>query len=92
VKKFTICCVGFTVENVLENRIVENDWLLHDKRNGVSEIIKINVFDVYSIEKDLTLINVVESHKEVNESTLSTSTFSHKCNGLSWFNLKRETS
>jgi len=74
---FTIECINFTVENIFKNRVVEDDWFLHDKRNGVSKVVEINFFNVDSIKKDLAVINVVESHEKVNESTLTTSTFSN---------------
>ena len=78
VLEFTVGGVCFTVKNVFENGIVENNWFLHDKRNGFSKIIKIDVLDVDTVKKDLTVINVVKSHEKVNEGTLSTSTFTNK--------------
>lgn len=88
---FTVESTGFTVKNVFKNRVIEDNWLLHDERNGVSKVMEIDVFDVSSIEKNLSVINVIESHEKVDKGTLTTSTFSDKSNRLTCFNLDVES-
>lgn len=70
---FRIGGIWLTIQAVFQNAVVKDNGFLHNHRNDSSQRVKVKVFDVGSVNKDLSRVNVIESHHKINESTLSTS-------------------
>jgi hypothetical protein len=47
---FLVSGVKFGVKEILRNRVVKDDRFLHDKRTFFSEIVKIIIFQVLTVE------------------------------------------
>ena len=61
-----------TIEDVLENIVVEDVWLLHHKGDSGSETMEIDSRDIHSIKENFSMSWIIESHDKINESTFST--------------------
>lgn len=77
VENLTVAGVGLSIEDVLQYRVIEDDGFLHYKRNRSSEVMEIHCLDIDSIQENLTLIWIIESHQQVDEGALSTSRFTN---------------
>lgn len=45
----SILGICLSIENILQDRVVEDDWLLHYQRNGFSKVMKVIILDVLVI-------------------------------------------
>ena len=67
-----IRCLWITIENVLLNAGIEQNWLLHDIADLLAESFHIIISDVDSINHDLASLNVVELQQQVSNCAFST--------------------
>lgn len=67
-----IRCLWITIENVLLNAGIEQNWLLHDIADLLAESFHIIISDVDSINHDLASLNVVELQQQVGNCAFST--------------------
>ena len=60
-----------TVEDVLEDGVVEQDRLLHHQTHCVSQLLQVVVSDVDAIDGDRAVVNVIETKDQRHDRRLA---------------------
>ena len=77
-----VLCIGFPIEYVLRDGVVEQGRLLHDQAHGFSEGYNVPFFDIDPINQDLTLGYIVEPENQCDGGRLSAPGLSNKGDSL----------
>ena len=59
---FLVACVKTTVEDVLLQRVVEEQWLLLDEAKPLAKRIHVQSLDINAVYKNLAELRIVETH------------------------------
>ena len=84
------CCVWVSIQQVEHDAVVEQDSVLRDDRNILSETFECQVLDILAIYQDPPLSRVVHSKQQIQQSGLSESALPHNGIGGSWLDLHRK--
>jgi len=82
--------VELAVEDVLKDRVVEDDRFLHHQRHCLSKVVEIVVLHVHTIQKHLSGIDIIEAHEQVNKGALAATRLTDKGHLLVRGNLDAE--
>jgi hypothetical protein len=64
--------IEIAVENVLEDRVVEENWLLHDEGHCMAEGLQVVIFDINIIDCEFAIVQVVEAHDQGDNGGFAT--------------------
>jgi len=62
---------GQSVENVVLDRLIKQDWLLHDEADGATQVFDVVVLEGLAIEEHFALLEVVESEEDLGDCGLA---------------------
>ena len=69
-----------TVQDVLLQRVVEEQWLLLDEAKPLAKRIHVQSLDINAVDKNLAELRIVESHDESNKSGLALARLTYDSN------------
>jgi hypothetical protein len=75
--------VALAEEQVVSDGAEDQDWLLGDVADGLTESLQLDVLDVSLVEEDLSFLGSVEPFNELHNGALSWARGSHNGSGLS---------
>lgn len=75
-----VACVKPTIQDVLLQCVVEEQWLLLDEAEPLAQLINVQCLGINTVDKNLAELRIVESHHEGNECGLALARFTYDSN------------
>lgn len=74
---FLKCCLLIAILQIKQNGVIEENPVLRNDTDILAVRVKLEIFQILSIKKDISFIGIVDSIDHVNHRSLAKATVSH---------------